>query len=133
MPLAETATAVGFGLQALSSLFGGDQFKKLRKRAQELLYGQIVPGLQTGITDSEIRGAAGSAFKAASPFINRVAGSASAKFGSRSGLTLGAGATATANAISPVIAQLFRDKIGNRQVNLRTLTSLLGQHSLASK
>lgn len=132
MPFAETVTAIGVGAQALAALLGTtDRNKKMRKYAQLLLKNQIIPGLQQGTSAGEIGLAQGAAIRGAMPVINQIAGRASAKFGSRSGLTLGAGVTAAASAISPQIARLYSDKIQNRQQNLRALLAMLGQQSMA--
>jgi hypothetical protein len=95
-------------------------------RAAMKTYGK---GLRRGITEADVMRMLPIFRKAMAPYIRGAAGSASAKFGSRSSYAQGAAINAANQAISPYVASSFQDRLRNNQANLRLLFSESSRHA----
>ena len=108
------------GVKGLASgIFGaGDRKWKDQNRANATKY---AGGLEGGITMADIEAMMPMLRKSISPLLKSVAGSSAAKYGSRSGLVLGAGMNAASQAMTPQIYQALMQRLMNNQMNLRQL------------
>jgi hypothetical protein len=77
--------------------------------------------LKIGITEADITQLLPLFRKSVLPYIRQMAGSASAKFGSRSGYATGAAISAADQAMAPYVSEAMLRRLTENQQNFRTL------------
>jgi len=121
-PVTAAAIISGGGdiLKSLGGYFGGGTARKVQKESYGMLPG-LESGLKKGIGMADINQLLPLLRRGLQPYLNRVAGGASAKFGASSGATLGAINNASIQGLSPQLANLWQMALQNNQQNLRSI------------
>jgi len=108
------------GLQGLASGMVGGADRRWMKKNRKAAEG-YADDLGQGITEDDIMSLFPRMRQALMPLVKGIAGRSAAKYGSRSGATLGATMTGANQAMAPLVSQAFMERLRNNQANLRAL------------
>jgi len=113
-------------LEGLGQYLLGAEDRKFKRKARFQM-DQVGNQLETGITGLDIAGMLPAMRKAILPLMNRAAGAGAARYGSGSSYGLGAGLKAGSQAMAPMVAQAWMQRLIEGQRNLRQLHGTYAQ------